>query len=293
MLPEQTWRQAQDRGSTTYPSDLSDEQWKIIQRLIPREKPGGRRRTTSMRAVVNAIFYLVRSGCAWRYLPKSFPPWRTVYDYFRSWKISGLIDQVHKILVARCREEDKRDPHHPHVLIIDSQSVRCQFGETRGWDGFKKVRGRKRHILVDTLGLIHSIATSTAFEKDHEAAIKMFDPKLSVFKYTEELYADGSYRVKRFFEHLGSFFGISPSYNVSSTEKKDDRNRLSKKVLDSNLKPVRWIVERTFAWLNHYRRLSRDFERTISSSEAMVKSAMIQIMLTRLSPSENTSWKCH
>lgn len=291
MLPDVTWKQAR---SHSYPSDLSDEQWKMIQRLIPRSKKLGRKRRTSMRAVVNAIFYIIRTGCAWRYLPCPFPPWQTVYDYFSQWKELGVFKKIHDYLRGLCRKKERRTKN-AHVLLIDSQSVKCQFGEARGWDGFKKVRGRKRHIIGDTLGLLHAQWISPAQEKDHEGALHMLSVRKEAWQNMQELYADGSYRVKKFFQYLGEKFGVTPTYNVTNMTRTDERSRRSGKVIYSNLKPKRWIIERTFAWFNHYRRLTRDYEKTLTSSQSVIQIAMIQIMLNRLlpTPASETYWRSH
>ena len=140
MQPELTWRQAR-RSSTTSPTDLSDEQWKMIRRIIPRARRGGRKRTTSMRAVMNAIFYLIRTGCAWRYLPTSFPPWSTVYAYFARWKAQGIFKWLHDLLRRFCRLRKQRS-EQAHVLLIDSQSVKCQFGESPSESFLSTLRGR-------------------------------------------------------------------------------------------------------------------------------------------------------
>lgn len=268
MLPDAS-RQHAKRKFNPYPTDLSDEQWKIIKSILPGARRGGRRRSTSMRAVVNAIFYVVRTGCAWRYLPRDFPPWQTVYDYFLSWRDAGVLHALHAKLRTKCRESMDRNPE-AHVFMIDSQSTKCQFGESRGWDGFKKVRGRKRHIVCDTLGLIHAQQTTPAEEKDHVAALKMFDPEKKEFANMQEFYADGSYKVASLFQHLEENFGVTPTYKIAGLEKRDDKSRVTRTLVNSNLTPVRWIVERTFAWFNNYRRLARDYERTVASSQSTI-----------------------
>jgi putative transposase len=145
----------------TYPSDLTNQQWEAFKDLLPRARVGGRRRTTDVRSVLNAILYLNRSGCAWRYLPKEYSPWRTVYDYFVRWRCCGVIDHILLKLSHMVRLQVGRNPQ-PSILIIGSQSVKASFGESRGYDGFKKVRGRKRHILVDTLGIVFAVRVSPA-----------------------------------------------------------------------------------------------------------------------------------
>jgi len=135
---------------------LSEAQWKSIRELIPSARSGGRPRTTDTRKVINAVLYVVNTGCAWRYLPKEYPPWKTVYDYFRSWIFAGVWKEMHELLKKRTRVLSGKE-EDPSYLIIDSQSVRASSGEELGYDGFKRIRGRKRQILVDTIGMIHGV----------------------------------------------------------------------------------------------------------------------------------------
>lgn len=259
-----------------YSSDLSDEQWKLIFTFIPDASPGGRRRTTDTREVLNAIFYLNRSGCTWRDLPKNFPPWQTVYTYFSSWTRSGVWVRIHDYLNRQARlRVDRRE--EAGVLIVDSQSAKAHYGEEKGFDGFKKVRGRKRHILVDTLGLIWGVRITKANLSDTKEAVHLVrNYKLS--RTVEKVYADKGY--------MGSFcnaafakFGVWPRITSLKVNPKHSHD-----FQESNLKPKRWIVERTFAWFNHYRRLSKDYEKRIINSESMIRLAMTQLLLRRLLP---------
>jgi putative transposase len=225
-----------------YPSDLSDQQWKLIQDFIPEARTGGRPRKTNVRAVLNAIFYLIRTGCAWRYLPREFPPWPTVYDYYAAWKKDGVLKRMHDFLLCEVREKDERTKA-PSVVMIDSQSTKAQFGERRGFDGFKKVRGRKRHILVDTLGLVHGIRISAAHEKDAPPAIEMLDPNSPDYSPTlsrslNAVYVDGGYKGK-FEAKIFTRYGFWPTMRPS-THWKDKKN--SRHLTGSNLKPKRCIV---------------------------------------------------
>lgn len=268
-------------GRQYYPSDLSNQQWKLISKLLPSASRQGRPRKIYLRQVVSAIFYVNRTGCAWRYLPNNFPHWRTVYDYYRQWQRKGIIEKIHFSLVKKVRVADLR-PTTPSKCIIDSQASKAHWGEARGFDGFKKVRGRKRNIVVDTLGLIHDLRVDSAFEKDHRSAIKMFTENPEKMRAhlprLKEIYADGGYRgdFSWFVQtHYGAVVNLNSSKNIRDAKQ-------SKIIMQSNLKPVRWIVERTFAWFNHFRRLSRDYEKSVASSKAMIFLAMIQIMLNRL-----------
>jgi putative transposase len=265
-----------DQAGRLYPSDLSDWQWQLIRRLIPPARSGGRPRTTDPRQVLNALLYLTRSGCAWRYLPASDPPWRTVYDYFIRWKQEGVLEKIHALLVSRVRLREGR-AERPSVWIIDSQSIRSHFGDERGYDGFKKIRGRKRQILVDSLGLVHGVRVHAAHLQDRDEGYRLVEKTLPATHRFRELYADagyaGSFSLKTY-RRYEKFPVITRSTGMG---------RPAENVL-SNLKPTRWVVERTFAWFNHYRRLSRDYERSIPSSESMIRLAMTQLLLRRLVP---------
>lgn len=266
----------------SYPSDLSDQQWNLIREFIPETRAGGRPRKTCMRRTVDAIFYLIRTGCAWRYLPPDFPPWQTVYGYFREWKTTGLWERVHRHLVGEAREAVGR-AREPSELVVDSQSVKADRGEALGYDGFKKVRGRKHTYLVDTLGFVHGISVHSADTSDGIAAMDLIrtDTKWGLedgARPIKAIYADGGYR-GRFEAEAIVRLGICPTYRRSLL-KKDAKNARS--VLESNLIPKRWVVERTFGWKNNYRRLSRDYERCLESSRTMAFLAMSQLLLRRL-----------
>jgi putative transposase len=266
------------RARRLYPSDLDDEQWQHIERLLPRAsaRGEGRRRTTSLRRVFDAIFYINRTGCAWRYLPTEFPPWQTVYAYYRAWLRKGLLRRVHDALVRMVREHAGKKAE-PSTLMVDSQSIKAHWGDHRGFDGFKKVIGRKRSIFVDTLGLIHGVRSDAASLGEYKAACTMVE-RLPDYNL-KALYADAGYRAHDFQNAVHERFRIWPTI-TASTHRADGRK--GKILTSSNLKPTRWIVERTFAWLNHFRRLTRDYERRVDGAQAMVLVAMIQLMLRRL-----------
>jgi len=252
----------QDGGS--YLSDLTEHQWEIIKDMIPKARSGGRRRTTCMRSVLSAIFYVNRTGIPWRYLPRSFPPWKTVYDYFNRWRKMRVWQKINDDLVRWVRLASGRQ-EYPSCLIIDSQTAKAHYGGQRGWDGFKKMRGRKRQVLVDTLGLIHGIDVHAANEADTKAGFKVvdeFEPKRKVDLFL----ADKGYR-GTFADRV--FLKLNLWVQLTGAKEGD------------NLKPKRWIVERTFAWFNHYRRLSRDYERTPENSKSMIYVTMIQLMLQK------------
>lgn len=274
----------------SYPSDLTNQQWESIKDLIPTARRGGRRRTTDIRKVIDAFFYLNRTGCGWRYLPKEFPPWPTVYDYFTKWRISGVLENILMYLARVVRVNSGRD-ETPSVLIIDSQTAKAHFGESRGYDGFKKIRGRKRHIIVDTLGIIHGVRVSPANVGDVKDGLELLRMKKESLEKRGLLaiYADGGYRNK-FEDKVFEMFKTRPIILRSKVVRTTSPRAIDKyskinTVARNNLAPTRWIVERTFAWFNHYRRLARDFEKKTAHSEAMINLAMTQILLRKIHPS--------
>jgi len=255
-----------------YPTDVSDAQWAIIDPLIPAAKRGGRRRTVCMREVINAIFYLLRSGCAWRMLPHDLPAWQTAYGYFRSWRDEGVWEAINDALREAVREEAGREPQ-PSAAIIDSQSVKCgAVAGDRGYDRFKMIKGKKRHILVDVIGLLLTVVVHKANEQDRSGARKLLVRAASKgFTRLQLIWADGGYHSDPLFTWLKALTGWILDI-VSRPEG-------SKGFV---LLPRRWVVERTFAWLGNYRRLSKDYEQLSQSSEAMIYIAMIHLMLQRL-----------
>jgi putative transposase len=264
-----------------YPSDLTDEQWAIVKPFIP-VYPGGRPRKTAMRDVVDAIFYLVRTGCQWRFLPKDFPPKSTVWGYFDEWRHNGTLERIHDVLRDRVRREETSRPRH--TASIDSQSVDTSSGgEARGRDNAKNVNGRKRHIIVDSLGLLLAVVVTAADADDAAAAPKALQqlqdqplPKL------RKVYADSKY-------HNHALYGWVAENGFYDL----DIVRRPKGAEGWVTLPIRWMVERTFAWLNKCRRLSVDRERTTLSAEAMIRLAMIHLMLNRLCPTEHEAAFCY
>ena len=264
-----------------YPSDLTDEQWAIVKPFIP-VYPGGRPRKTAMRDVVDAIFYLLRTGCQWRFLPKDFPPKSTVWGYFDEWRHNGTLERIHDVLRDRVRREETSRPRH--TASIDSQSVDTSSGgEARGRDNAKNVNGRKRHIIVDSLGLLLAVVVTAADADDGAAAPEALQqlqdqplPKL------RKVYADSKY-------HNHALYGWVRENGFYDL----DIVRRPKGAEGWVALPIRWTVERTFAWLNKCRRLSVDREKTTLSAEAMIRLAMIHLMLNRLCPTENEAAFCY
>jgi putative transposase len=254
-----------------YPSDLNDAEWQIIKPLIPPAKPGGRPRSTDMREVLNGIFYELRSGCAWRMLPHDLPPYKTVYHYFRQWKGDGTWERMNQELRAKLRIADGREAE-PSAAIIDSQSVKTtDVKGIRGYDAGKQVKGRKRHILVDTMGLLLMVLVHAANIQERDGAKLLLNKARGCFTRLRLIWADAGYRGQPMIDWVLNTHGW-----ILEIVKRD------KGVKGFQVLPRRWVVERTFAWFGDYRRLSKDYEVLTETSEAMIYVAMIRLMVRRL-----------
>jgi putative transposase len=270
-----------------YPSDLNENEWRLIESYVPHAKPGGRPRKWEMRTVINAIFYIVRGGNAWRMLPHDFPPWKTVYHYFRAWRLSGVWRRILDALRQLVRTQAGRNAQ-PSAGILDSQSVKVtDRGGVHGFDGAKQVNGRKRHLLVDTLGLLLVAKVQSGDLPEREGAKPVLKEAHRRFPTLRHVWADQGYTGK-LIEWAKSKVKLTLEIVKHPWSDMARGVWLPKgappPVIPKGfvVLPRRWVVERTFAWLGRYRRLSKDYEFLTDTSEVMIQVAMIRLMLHRL-----------
>ncbi|WP_424600676.1 IS5 family transposase, partial [Bradyrhizobium sp.] len=265
-----------NRDHLRYPSDLTDDEWTLVEPFIPPAKAGGGKRRTDMRAVMDGVMYILSTGCQWRYLPKDFPPRSTVHNYFVWWQCDGVLDRIHHALYVECRERAEREAS-PTACIIDSQSVKsAEKGgpsiDPPGYDAGKKIKGKKRHILVDTMGLLlHAIVHSAGIQ-DRDGGIFLLATLFGQFPFLEKMFADSAYQGPIFGSALAK---ILPCLETEIVKRSDQAKGFVQL-------PKRWIVERTIAWLNRCRRLAKDWENLNRNALAFLKLASIRLMLRKL-----------
>jgi transposase len=269
-----------------YPSDLTEVEWRIIEPLLPLPAWRGRPRKYAVRAILNAIFYVIRTGCQWRAVPHDFPPWATVYHYWWGWRRTGLWEQLNVRLREHVRVATGRAAS-PSAGIIDSQSVKTTgVGGQRGYDGAKKIKGRKRHVLVDTQGLVLTVKVHTADVMDRDGVTLLLPAKETKkqFPQLSHVWLDAGYNGKgKGQEWIEKEFGWTtqvvkpPPRRVIVLAHVEPAPRPAFTVL-----PRRWVVERTFSWLGQSRRLSKDYERLCETSEALIYATMSRLMVRRL-----------
>ncbi len=250
-----------------YPTNLTENQWQVIKKILDDK----RKRKHILRGIFDGIFYLLKTGCQWRMLPKDFAPWNTVYFYYRKWKNDGLFEEVHEVVRNMVRKLAGHN-ESPSAACIDSRSVKTSRsgGLCRGIDGGKKVKGRKQHIITDTLGLLLVVMVHAANIHDSQSALDVINRLKGRFERLVKIFADGGYRGE-LIDKVKKIHG----WMIDIVLRNENQKAFT-------VLPKRWVVERTFSWFESYRRLSKDYEYLTDTSETMIQLAMIRLMLNRI-----------
>lgn len=265
-----------NRDKLRYPSDVTADEWALVKPLIPPARRGGRRREVDVRDVLNGILYVLSTGCQWRYIPKDLPPRSTLHDYLQRWDYDGTLAKIHYTLYQKCREKTDREAS-PTACIIDSQSVKSteKGGSTidpHGYDAAKKIKGKKRHILVDTCGLLMHAVVHPADIPERDGGVLVLATLFGLYPFLKKLFADGGYQGPQFRAQLAQ---LLPQLSVEIVKRSDAAKGFE-------VLPRRWVVERTFAWLNRCRRLAKDFENLNRTALVFLRLASIRLMLRKL-----------